>query len=251
MNIYASGPVASILDAVYQFVSALGGALQPIAGTAAAALAVVVFTLLVRTALVPVGVSQARAEFSRNRLAPQLAELQRIYGRDKKKLQEQTLALYAREKTSPLTGCLPLLVQAPVLSLVYALFLYSSIDGHSNTLLTQQLFGVPLGTSFVHLLGAGQALWPGIAVFVVLLGVIAVTTAVTRTVLSVHPAVTADGAAAGTPATRATRILSYLPFVTVVFAAFVPLAAGLYLVTTTTWSLLERITLRRLLRSVG
>ncbi|HEY5224784.1 MAG TPA: membrane protein insertase YidC [Microbacteriaceae bacterium] len=251
MNIYASGPVASILDAVYQFVSALGGALHPIAGAAAAALAVVVFTLLVRTVLIPVGVSQALAEFSRNRLAPQLAELQRVHGRDKKKLQEQTMALYAREKTSPLSGCLPLLVQAPVLSLVYALFLYPSIDGHANALLTQQLFGVPLGTSFVHMLGAGQALWPSIALFVVLLSVIAVITAVSRKVLAVHPVVNADGAAPGSPGNRVTRILSYLPFVTVVFAAFVPLAAGLYLVTTTTWTLIERVGLRRLLRTAG
>jgi YidC/Oxa1 family membrane protein insertase len=36
------------------------------------------------------------------------------------------------------------------------------------------------------------------------------------------------------------------PFVTVAIAAFVPLAAGLYLVTTTAWTLAERTLLRRL-----
>jgi YidC/Oxa1 family membrane protein insertase len=43
------------------------------------------------------------------------------------------------------------------------------------------------------------------------------------------------------------RTLSFLPYVTVVFAAFVPLAAAVYILTTTTWTVLERSTLRRLL----
>ncbi|TAM70179.1 MAG: hypothetical protein EPN48_07405 [Microbacteriaceae bacterium] len=167
------------------------------------------------------------------------------------------MALYAREKASPLGGCLPLIVQAPVLSLVYALFLYPSIDGHANVLLTQHLFGVPLGTSFVHALSAGQLFWPGLVLFLVLLGVIAAVTAVSRTVLAVRSAMQPRGAAPASPGSpenstnRLTGILSYLPFVTVVFAAFVPLAAALYLVTTTTWTLIERVALRRLLRTAG
>jgi YidC/Oxa1 family membrane protein insertase len=43
------------------------------------------------------------------------------------------------------------------------------------------------------------------------------------------------------------RALSFLPYVTVVFAAFVPLAAAVYILTSTTWTVAERWTLRRLL----
>jgi YidC/Oxa1 family membrane protein insertase len=41
------------------------------------------------------------------------------------------------------------------------------------------------------------------------------------------------------------RILSWAPYLTVVFAAFVPLAATLYLAVTTTWTQVERAILRR------
>ena len=43
------------------------------------------------------------------------------------------------------------------------------------------------------------------------------------------------------------RALSFLPYVTVVFAAFVPLAAAVYILTSTAWTVAERFTLRRML----
>lgn len=241
MDIFAAGPIAGILDAVYQFVTFLSQFLTPIAGTAGAALAVVLLTILVRTLLIPVGVSQVRAEFTRRRLAPRLAELQRTHGRDRETLQRKTMELYAQEKASPFAGCLPLLLQAPVLSLVYALFLHSNINEHANALLSRQLFSVPLGTSFIHVLGSGGATLGTSLVFLGFLAAIAAVTAVSRTVLSATPT---QGAATPNPMTR---VLSYLPFITVVFAAFVPLAAVLYLLTTTSWTVVERSTIRRLL----
>ena len=46
------------------------------------------------------------------------------------------------------------------------------------------------------------------------------------------------------PAAPGAGLLPYLSFGTVLFAAFVPLSAGLYLLTTTTWTLVERGLLR-------
>jgi YidC/Oxa1 family membrane protein insertase len=243
MDIFAAGPIAGLLDVVYQFVTALSQVLAPIAGSASAALAVVVLTLIVRTLLIPVGMSQVRAEFTRRRLAPKLAELQRAHAADREKLQRKTMELYAQEKASPFAGCLPLVLQAPVLSLVYALFLHPSINGHSNALLSQHLFGVPLGTSFVHVLGSGSLSLPSIGVFMAFLAAIAAVTAVSRTLLALPPV---QGSAPAQQ-NQLTRVLSFLPFITVVFAAFVPLAAVLYLLTTTSWTVVERVTLRRVL----
>ncbi|MGO3886374.1 MAG: hypothetical protein ACTJHU_08760, partial [Mycetocola sp.] len=42
------------------------------------------------------------------------------------------------------------------------------------------------------------------------------------------------------------KIMSFLPFLTAVIAAFIPLAAGIYMLTTTTWTLGERLILRRI-----
>jgi YidC/Oxa1 family membrane protein insertase len=247
MDLFAAGPIAGILDVVYQFVAALSQALAPIAGSASAALAVIVLTLIVRALLIPVGMAQVRAEFTRRRLAPKLAELQRTHAGDREKLQRKTVELYAQEKASPFAGCLPLVLQAPVLSLVYALFLHQNINGHANTLLSQQLFGVPLGSSFVHVLGSGGLSLPVIAVFVGFLAAITAVTAVSRKLLALPPAHRTVSAGATQPTSQLARVLSFLPFITVVFAAFVPLAAALYLLTTTSWTVAERVSLRRLL----
>ncbi len=241
MDFYSFGPIAAVLDAAYSLVSTIAEALAPIAGSASAAVAVVLITLLVRTALIPVGVSQVRAEISRRRLAPKLRELQRKYKNNRELLQRKTMELYTVEKASPLAGCLPALAQAPVVSIVYALFILPTINGHVNGLLVEQLFGVPLGTSLVALIAQG-ALWPGGLLFLVLLVAIAGVASMSRVVQLRQAPMGTDAAAPGMQNLAAT--LSWLPFLTVVFAAIVPLAATLYLTVTTSWTLAERVLLR-------
>ncbi len=73
--------------------------------------------------------------------------------------------LYRAENTSQFAGILPALAQAPVLSVVYTLFVRNTIDGHANALLAQQLFAAPLGGSFLHLLAGGGV---GILVYLAL-----------------------------------------------------------------------------------
>ena len=249
MDLFSFPPIAAVFNAAYALVEGLTALFNPIAG--AAAVAVIVLTMLVRTALIPVGISQVKAEWTRRRLAPKLQALQRKYKKNPQLLQQKTMALYKAEKTSPFAGMLPTLAQAPVLSLVYALFLRSTVDGHANALLTEHLFGVPLGTSFVHLVTTGTLL-PGVAVYAVLFAIMAVTAWLSRrtalrlappTVPVQNPPVRSTDAAA--PLANLAGILSWLPFITVAFAAFVPLAAALYLVTTTAWTLGERAVLRR------
>jgi YidC/Oxa1 family membrane protein insertase len=181
-----------------------------------------------------------RAEFTRKRLAPKLQELQRKYKKNRELLQRKTMELYANEKASPLAGCLPTLLQAPVLSTVYGLFILGSINGHANGLLTERLFSVQLGASLVS--GPG---WPGALVFAGVLLVIAVVAWMSRRIAVKNAPPVTD---ATPPALRNLNgPLTWLPFITVVFAAVVPLAAAIYLAVTTAWTLVERIILRRIL----
>ena len=144
MNLYDFPPIAAVIDAAYGLLHWIATILDPVAGTASAALAVVLLTLAVRAALIPTAVAQVRAERGRRRLAPQLAELQRKHAKNPERLQQATMDLYARENVSPLAGCLPTLIQAPVISVVYALFILQTVNGHANALLTETLFGVPV-----------------------------------------------------------------------------------------------------------
>lgn len=246
MDFYSFAPIAAVLDGAYTVVTALASLLAPLAGGASAALAIILITVLVRAALIPVGRSQVRAEFTRRRLAPKLQELRRRHGKNPDVLQRKTMELYAREKASPLAGCLPMLAQLPVISTLYALFILTTVNGHPNHLLTEQLGGVPLGTSLVTLLGTAEP-WPGLIVFAVALTLIAATAWLSRRVaLRFAEGQPTDGVP---PAMQSLMgPLSWVPFLTVVFAAVVPLAATLYLTVTTAWTLAERVILRRVMQ---
>ncbi|WEO76826.1 membrane protein insertase YidC [Cryobacterium sp. SO2] len=257
MNLYAFGPIAAVLDAAYAVLHTLTLFLTPLTAANAAALAVIVLTLVLRLALIPVGVSQARAQRVRQRLAPRLAELRRLHGGNPERLQRETAALYAAENASPLAGCLPLLVQAPILSVVYGLFVLHTINGHDNALLAGGLFGSPLGSSILAGWGA-QPTPAGLVVGGVLLGVLLVAQLLSRRLLLAQGAASAGLAApaaptlpgALSPAAQATMtgVLSWLPLISVVFAAFVPLAAAIYLTVSAVWGVTERAVLWRMLR---
>jgi YidC/Oxa1 family membrane protein insertase len=231
MNLFDFPPLAALLDVASTALGALGGAVRP-------GLAIVLATLAIRAALIPLSLATVRAEGHRRRLAPQLAKLRTRYAKQPERLQKETLALYAAEKVSPIAGFLPALAQAPVLTLVYALFTSATVNGHVNALLDATLFGFPLGR---HLIAASGSLLAANWVALVLLLAIAVVAflsrrAARRIALPVDPT-----------QQRLTDILSFLPFLTVVFAAFVPLAATLYLAVSTTWTLIERSLMRRAL----
>ncbi|WP_411700649.1 membrane protein insertase YidC [Conyzicola sp.] len=241
MDIYSFAPIAVVLDAAYSVVTGLQDLLAPLAGSASAALAIVLITLVLRLLLIPVGRSQVRAEFTRRRLAPRLQALQKKYKKNPEMLQKKTMELYTSEKASPLAGILPTLAQAPVLSIVYGLFILPTVNGHGNALLTEQLLGVPLGTSLAHLLTTG-AFGLDLLVYAALLLVIAAVAFASRRVALAFNKPADDAAPA---MARMNAALSWLPFITVLFAALVPLAATLYLTVTTTWTLVERQVLRR------
>jgi YidC/Oxa1 family membrane protein insertase len=232
--------IAAILHAAYSALMAIVSMLQPVAGPASAAVAIVLITLLVRAALIPVGVSQAKAEQTRARIAPKLQALQKRYKGDRERLQRETVKLYADENASPFAGCLPILIQAPVIGIIYALFLHTTISGDANQLLLQHLFGVPLGASALGLLGSGGMGIAPAAVFLALVAAIVVVAELTRRRFRAVPA-------PGTPdaTARIMGLTGVLNFTTAVIAVFVPLAAGLYLLVTVAWTLAQRVILRR------
>ncbi|MCU7826668.1 YidC/Oxa1 family membrane protein insertase [Kitasatospora sp. DSM 101779] len=204
-------------------------AVSALAAVVPTALALVLFTALVRLALHPLARAAARGEKVRMRLAPQVAELNRRHKGRPEKLQAALTELYREEKSSPFAGFLPMLVQIPFFSVMYRLFTTP------NDLLGHTLAGVPLGLHLGEARTAGQ--------FLVLGALYAAIGAVCWVGFR-----RARRAAAASPATAAapvTRLLPYLSFGTVLFAAFVPLAAGLYLLTTTAWTAAERAWLHR------
>lgn len=225
------------IHVAYLVVSALATALHPISGGASTALAIVVFTLAVKLCLSPLTLSAARAERARAALTPRLADLRARHGKDRIRLAAEVRQLHEREGVSPLGGCLPSLLQMPVLSVVYRLFVLDTVAGQPNTLLVATLFGAPLGSPWPSVVTTfGVFSWPSVAAVGLVMLLIAVAAAASR---QLRTRVTAAGTA-GT-------ITRLMPFATVVFAAFVPVATTVYLLTSSAWTVAERAALTRFL----
>jgi YidC/Oxa1 family membrane protein insertase len=222
----------------YHVVFALSQFLAPLTGGLATAAAIIVFTLAVRLLLSPLSFTALRGQARIATLQPRIAELRTTYSRQPDRLQRELTALYAAEGGGLLAGCLPLLLQLPFFSVIYRLLESATVAGRSNVLLSRHLLAAPLGSHW--LTGAGPASTQGL-VFLGLFALIAAACfVVARIARSAGPA-----PAASTGLSRA------LPYLTVVIAAFAPLAAGLYLLTSTGWTAAERAIWRRRTRAMG
>ncbi|MGH3254661.1 MAG: membrane protein insertase YidC, partial [Streptosporangiaceae bacterium] len=159
------------VDAVYHLVSGLTGVLTAVLGGAAAVAAIIALTVAVRALLMPLSFRAMRGQAVQARLAPELQALRTRYAKQPERLQQEMIALYKREGTSLFAGITPLLLQWPLLSVVYILFRSPLVAGKPNSLLSHDLFGVPLGMHWLS--GAGAASLQGL----VFLGVFAVLAA--------------------------------------------------------------------------
>lgn len=82
-------------------------------------LGIILLTLLVRLVLLPLGITQARSMQKMARLAPRQRELQQRHKGNPQVLNQEIAKLYKEEGVNPASGCLPLILQIPVM---YGLF---------------------------------------------------------------------------------------------------------------------------------
>lgn len=238
----------SVFPAFAHLVEQLAALIQPLFGATAAAAAIVLFTALVRLLVHPLSRAAARGQKARTALQPKITELRTRHKDDPKKFQQALLELHAEEKVSPVSGCLPGLLQLPAFFLLYHLFSNTTIGGEHNGLLTHQLFAAPLGGRWADALSGGGVFG---AAGLVYLGLFALVAAVaTFNYLRAKKTMAATASAAAGPeqvpgAAAIGRIAPYLSFFTLVTVAVVPLAAALYVVTSTTWTAVERAVLYR------
>ncbi|MEU9183140.1 YidC/Oxa1 family membrane protein insertase [Streptomyces sp. NPDC048484] len=258
------------MSAFASLVEGLAEVLDPLFHASATAAAIVLFTAFVRLLVHPLSRASARGQRARSALQPQIAELRKKHGKNPEKLQKAVLELHAAEKVSPLSGCLPSLFQLPAFFLLYHLFSNSRIGGEANSLLAHKLFAAPLGERWADALGDGgvfgaQGLVYG-GLFVIVAAVATFNYRRTKRMMAAGAAANGAGGAGGAnsvggaggafsgvedgaqqvPGLGAiTKVMPLMSFFTLVTVAFVPLAAALYVVTSTTWSVVERAALYR------
>ncbi|MEV4390769.1 YidC/Oxa1 family membrane protein insertase [Nonomuraea sp. NPDC049607] len=192
-----------------------------------AALAIVLFTLAVRLVLLPLNVRQARTNRVKQRLAPELRELQKRHGRDPERLSKELTALYAREGTSPFAGILPMLAQLPFMWLMFR------VATHPTALAGHTLFGAPLGQQIAGVVANfGLISWPVSVFVVVIAGLVLLAWLSARSIK-----VSED------QPELLRKVMPLLPYGSALAALVLPLAGGLYLLVSTAWAVTERAVL--------
>jgi len=113
--------------------------------------AVILLTIIVKFVFYPLGVKSIRSQKVLSELQPKIKEIQGKYKDNKEQQTREIMALYKREKINPFSGCLPILIQLPVLIALYRVF-WSGLGPEQMTLLY----------SFVPFPGAINSMFLGI-----------------------------------------------------------------------------------------
>ena len=85
-------------------------------------IAVIVLTAVIRILLFPLSAQGIRSQKALQKLQPKIKEIQEKYKKDKEKQAKASMELYQKEKVNPFSGCLPLLIQLPILFALYRVF---------------------------------------------------------------------------------------------------------------------------------
>ncbi len=98
-------------------------------------IAIILMTVLIKVALLPLAIKQIRSMKGMQELQPRIQELQKKYKGDPQRMQQEMAKMYKELGVNPLSGCLPMLIQMPFLiSIFYALREYSYDPDHMSFL---------------------------------------------------------------------------------------------------------------------
>jgi len=116
-----AGPLGQLLGTIYGFVGHY-------------AFSIIIFTIIVKLVLFPLTLKQLKSTKEMQEVQPKIKALQDKYKNDKETLNIKTMELYKEHKINPLSGCLPLLIQMPILFGLFAalrqpdLYVFSAAD---------------------------------------------------------------------------------------------------------------------------
>jgi YidC/Oxa1 family membrane protein insertase len=200
-------------------------------------LSIVILVIVVRILLIPLFVKQITSMRRMQELSPKIRELQKKYKDDKGRQQQEVMKLYKEHGTNPLSGCLPILLQAPFF---FALFrVLSAIAqeqpsyGFTEDLVQSAgealIFGAPIDAQFNTAQSTSVR-----AVIVVMIAIMTLTTFITQKQIMVKNTVTT----ADNPLAQQQKIMLYaFPVIFAVTGVFFPVGVLIYWLTTNVWSM--------------
>ena len=132
-------PFGYVMRFIYEFVGNYG-------------LSIIIFAILAKLLMLPLSLKQKRSMMATMSLQPKIQELQRKYGKDKNRLNEELQNLYAREGVSPMAGCGTTLITFPIMIGLYyvisqPLTYFMQLSGEQISTLAARL-GVEMSSNY-------------------------------------------------------------------------------------------------------
>ncbi len=129
-NIALVWPILNSLVAVYQF-------LITIHFPYAFGFSIIVLTIIIRIILYPLTFSQLKTTQKMQKISPHIDNLKKLHKNDAKKLQSETMKLYKEHGINPAAGCLPAIIQLPIIWGLY--FVLQHVVSLSPSVATNQI----------------------------------------------------------------------------------------------------------------
>ncbi len=119
--------------------------------------AIIIMTILLRLMMWPLTRKSYTSMAAMQRMQPELQRIQKLYANDKARLQLEMLKLYQTHKTSPMSGCLPMLIQIPIFFALYKALLVSVQMRHAHFLWISDLSA--MDPYFILPIMMGATMW--------------------------------------------------------------------------------------------
>lgn len=200
-------------------------------------LAIIGLTLLIRLVFVPLSIKSLKSQRAIALVQPKLQELQTKHKEDKQALAQATMALYKEHKVNPLSGCLPILIQLPIIWSLYRVF----INGVKANALVDLY-------PFVHNPGVLGHVGLGFIDLAVRNPAMAIIAGVLQGIQSwlMMKLQKPTAGAAPNPAMKMSQQMMYFFPIMIIFISWsLPAGLVLYWITTTAFSIFEQLYIRR------
>ena len=206
-------------------------------------LSIVLLTMVIRTALIPLFVRQINSARNMQLIQPKVKALNDKYGADRERLGMETMKLYKEEGVNPMASCLPLLLQMPIfLALFYVLlsvsdgkalgFFFEQNPALVTSLKDASIFGAPISARFLPLdAGFGPTQYVTMTLIILMTGILFVTQ------LQLMRKNMPPEALTGTMAQQQKMMLYMFPAIYAIGGISIPIGVLIYWLTTNLWTM--------------
>jgi YidC/Oxa1 family membrane protein insertase len=200
--------------------------------------AVIILTIIIKILLYPLGTWGIKSQKALSELQPKIKEVQERYKNNKEKQAKEMLEIYKKAKINPFSGILPLLIQLPILIALYRVFWQGLKTGQEDLLYSFVSISEPIKPLFFGIINLSQ---PSL-ILAVLSGVFQFwqTKMVSPKIKQAKNLARKQDKGSDFASIIQKEMQYFFPVFTVLILAKLPSALGLYIVTTSIFSIIQQ-----------